>query len=183
MIDTGRRFFVFLFWFFLYQVCSRNLQVHKAKAYCRVRTLIVVNELAMVYTCAHTLICNRLNCIRMWKRKSLSLYICWHPRRDCHRITCSQYLFLFAPLGSCSESNKLHFPWAFKWSRTQSTLRSQSKHLQLWIRKKELTQKDGWNTQDGRMTKKVSARDCAFPIWRDIFSSFCRPECSSRPVA
>ena len=31
--------------------------------------------------------------------------------------------------------------------------------------------------------RKNVARDCAFPILRDIFSSFCRPESSSRPVA
>ena len=43
-------------------------------------------------------------------------------------------------------------------------------------------QQDGWNTQDGRMTKNV-ARDCAFLVLRDIFSSFCRPESTSCPVA
>ena len=31
--------------------------------------------------------------------------------------------------------------------------------------------------------RKNVARDSAFPILRDIFSSFCRPECSSRPIA
>ena len=35
-------------------------------------------------------------------------------------------------------------------------------------------------TAEGR---KNVARDCAFPFLRDIFSSFCRPERSSRPVA
>ena len=31
--------------------------------------------------------------------------------------------------------------------------------------------------------RKNVARDCAFPVLRDIFSSFCRPQSSSRPVA
>ena len=31
--------------------------------------------------------------------------------------------------------------------------------------------------------RKRTARDCAFPILRDIVSSFCRPECPNRPVA
>ena len=30
--------------------------------------------------------------------------------------------------------------------------------------------------------RKNEVRDCAFPILRDIFSSFCRPERSNRPV-
>ena len=45
---------------------------------------------------------------------------------------------------------------------------------------RELTQQDGWKTQDGRMPKNV-ARDSAFV--RDIFLSFCRRECSSCPAA
>ena len=47
---------------------------------------------------------------------------------------------------------------------------------------RELMQQDSWKTQDGRMPKNV-ARVCAFTIVRDIFSSFCRLECSSRPAA
>ena len=46
---------------------------------------------------------------------------------------------------------------------------------------RELMQQDGWKTQDGRMPKNV-ARGSAFTIVRDIFSSYCRPECSSHPV-
>ena len=33
---------------------------------------------------------------------------------------------------------------------------------------RDLTQQDGWKTQDGRMTKNV-ARDCAFPVLHNIF--------------
>ena len=47
---------------------------------------------------------------------------------------------------------------------------------------RKLTQQDGWKTQDSKMTKKMW-RETAFPILRDTFSSLCRPECSSRPVA
>ena len=47
---------------------------------------------------------------------------------------------------------------------------------------RELMQQDGWKTQDGRMRENVE-RDCAFTIVRDLFSSYCRPECSSRPAA
>ena len=39
---------------------------------------------------------------------------------------------------------------------------------------RELTQQDGWKTQDGRMPKNV-ARDRALTIVRNIFSSFCPP--------
>lgn len=47
---------------------------------------------------------------------------------------------------------------------------------------RELMQQDGWKIQDSRMQKNV-ARDCAFTIVRDLFSSYCRPECSSCPAA
>ena len=48
---------------------------------------------------------------------------------------------------------------------------------------RDLTQQDGWKTQDGRMTKKRGARLCIPGLARHFFSSFCRPESSSRPVA
>ena len=46
----------------------------------------------------------------------------------------------------------------------------------------DLTQQDGWMTEDNRMTKNV-ALEWERTVSRDIFSSFCRPEPSSRPVA
>ena len=48
---------------------------------------------------------------------------------------------------------------------------------------RDLTQQDGWKTQDGRMTYKNVAQDRECTVSRNIFSSFCRPESSSRPVA
>ena len=48
---------------------------------------------------------------------------------------------------------------------------------------RDLTQQDGWRTQDGRMTYKNVAQDQECTVSRNIFSSFCRPESSSRPVA
>jgi len=47
---------------------------------------------------------------------------------------------------------------------------------------RDLTQQDCWKTQGGRMTKKMW-RETAFSILRDIFSLFCRPKSSNRPVA
>ena len=47
---------------------------------------------------------------------------------------------------------------------------------------RDLTQQDGWMTEDNRMTKNV-ALEWERTVSRDIFSSFCRPEPSSRPVA
>ena len=48
---------------------------------------------------------------------------------------------------------------------------------------RDLTQQDGWKTQDGRMTKKCCARLCIPGLARHFYTSFCRPESSSRPVA
>ena len=48
---------------------------------------------------------------------------------------------------------------------------------------RDLTEQDGWKTQDGRMTYKNVAQDRECTVSRNIFSSFCRPESSSRPVA
>ena len=48
---------------------------------------------------------------------------------------------------------------------------------------RDLTQRDGWKTQDGRMTKKCCARLCIPGLARHFYTSFCRPESSSRPVA
>ena len=49
---------------------------------------------------------------------------------------------------------------------------------------RDLTQQDGCKTQDGRMTKQMSRKSWNVrTVSRHIFSSFCRPECSSRPVA
>ena len=47
---------------------------------------------------------------------------------------------------------------------------------------RDLTQKEGCKTQDDRMTK-VFVRQDPFPVLRDIFLTFCRPESSSRRVA
>ena len=47
---------------------------------------------------------------------------------------------------------------------------------------RDLTQQDGWMTEDNRMTKNV-ALEWERTVSRDIFSSFCSPEPSSRPVA
>ena len=48
---------------------------------------------------------------------------------------------------------------------------------------RELTQQDGWKTQDGRMMKKCRVWLGMHSLARHIFLSFCRPESSSRPVA
>ena len=48
---------------------------------------------------------------------------------------------------------------------------------------RDLTQQDGWKTQDGRMTKKCCARLCIPGLARHFYTSFFRPESSSRPVA
>ena len=48
---------------------------------------------------------------------------------------------------------------------------------------RDLTQQDGWKTQDGRMTYKNVAQDQECTVSRNNFSSFYRPESSSRPVA
>ena len=48
---------------------------------------------------------------------------------------------------------------------------------------RDLTQQDGWKTQDGRMTYKNTAQDQECTVSRNNFSSFYRPESSSRPVA
>ena len=44
---------------------------------------------------------------------------------------------------------------------------------------RDLTQQDGWKTQDGRMTYKNVAQDRECTVSRNIFSSFCRPESSA----
>ena len=48
---------------------------------------------------------------------------------------------------------------------------------------RDLTQQDGAKTQDGRMTKKCGARLCIPGLARHFYTSFCRPESYSRPVA
>ena len=48
---------------------------------------------------------------------------------------------------------------------------------------RDLTQRDGWKTRDGRMTKKCCARLCIPGLARHFYTSFFRPESSSRPVA
>ena len=53
----------------------------------------------------------------------------------------------------------------------------------LEVSNRELTQQDGGKTQDGRMTKKCAARLCISGLARHFYTSFCRPESYSRPVA
>ena len=47
----------------------------------------------------------------------------------------------------------------------------------------ELTQQDGGKTQDGRTTKKCGVRLSIPGLARHFYTSFCRSECYSRPVA
>ena len=47
---------------------------------------------------------------------------------------------------------------------------------------RELTEQDSWNTQDGRMTKRCRVT-LEMHSLSSHFSSFYRPESSSRPVA
>ena len=47
----------------------------------------------------------------------------------------------------------------------------------------DLMQQHSGKTLDGRMTKTCRARLCIPRFLRDIFSSICRPESSSRLVA
>ena len=52
-----------------------------------------------------------------------------------------------------------------------------------WLVIRELMQQDSGKTQDGRMTKKCGARLCIPGLARHFYTSFCRPESYSHPVA
>ena len=80
--------------------------------------------------------------------------------------------------------------WKLKWNEIASKIKtkmttSEPQSYKYTTRSMitDLMQQQRWKTQDGRMTKKCRARLCIPRFLRDIFSSICRPESSSRLVA